>query len=61
MNYLDKQLFLTNSFDINYHLILDSSFDSSAKSAIKAVLSRYYHEGFFELKMEDFLELTNSP
>ena len=56
--YLDPNLFLTNFFDIRKDLILDSIFD---KLAIKKILSEYYHEGYFELKIEDFLELNNGP
>ena len=52
-NYLDTNFLLTKSFNIDKDLILDPSFN---KSAIKAVLSRYYHEGYFEMTMEDFLE-----
>ena len=51
--YLDTKLFLTKSFDIDEDLILDPSFN---KSTIKIVLSRYYHEGYFEMTTEDFLE-----
>ena len=56
--YLDPNLFLTNFFDIRKDLILDSIFD---KLAIKNILSKYYHEGYFEMKIEDFLEFHNSP
>ena len=52
-NYLDTNFLLTKSFNIDKDLILDSSFN---KSAIKAVLSSYYHEGYFEMTIEDFLE-----
>ena len=51
--YLDSNLFLTKSFNIDKDLLLDPSFN---KKVIKNVLSKYYHEGYFELTMEDFLE-----
>ena len=58
MGYIDKKLFLTKSFNIDQDLDIDPSFN---KSAIKKVLSKYYHEGYFEMTMEDFLELAESP
>ena len=56
--YLDTNLFLTKSFNIDKDLLINPSFD---KKLIKNVLSKYYHEGYFELTMEDFLELNNGP
>ena len=56
--YLDTDLFIKKSFKIDKDLILDPSFN---KSAIKKVLSKYYHQGYFEMTMEDFLELAESP
>ena len=56
--YLDPNLFLTNFFDIRKDLILDSIFD---KLAIKKILSKYYHEGYFKMKIVDFIEFHNSP
>ena len=56
--YLDSNLFLTKSFNIDKDLRLDPSFNPKV---IKQVLSKYYHEGYFELTMEDFLELNNGP
>ena len=56
--YLDSNLFLTKSFNIDKDLLLDPSFNPKV---IKNVLSKYYHEGYFELTMEDFLELNNGP
>ena len=56
--YLDSNLFLTKSFNIDKDLLLDPSFNPKV---IKNVLSKYYHEGYFKLTMEDFLELNNGP
>ena len=56
--YLDTNLFLTNFFNIDKDLLLSSSFN---KTVIKNKLAQYYHEGYFELMMEDFLELDKSP
>ena len=56
--YLDSNLFLTKSFNIDKDLLLDPSFNLKV---IKKVLSKYYHEGYFELTMEDFLELNDGP
>ena len=56
--YLDSNLFLTKSFKIDKDLLINPSFD---KKIIKNELSKYYHEGYFELTMEDFLELNNGP
>ena len=44
MGYIDKKLFLTKSFNIDQDLDIDPSFN---KSAIKKVLSKYYHQGYF--------------
>lgn len=58
IGYLDSNLFLTKFFNIEKDLILDSSFN---KSGIKKVLSKYFHEGYFEMTIQDFLELNNRP
>ena len=58
LGYLDKNLFLTKSYNIDEDLLLDPSFN---KKVIKNVLSKYYHEGYFELTMDDFLKLNNGP
>jgi len=56
--YLDPNLFLTKIFNIEKDLMLDSSFN---KSGIKKVISKYFYEGYFEMKIQDFLELNNGP
>ena len=58
IGYLNPNLYLTNLFNIDKDLILDPSFD---KTIIKNKLSQYYHEGYFELTIEDFLELNKGP
>ena len=58
IGYLNPNLYLTNLFNIDKDLLLDPSFD---KTVIKNKLSQYYHEGYFELTIEDFLELNKGP
>ena len=56
--YLDTNLFLTKSFNIDKDLLINPSFN---KTVIKNILAQYYHEGYFELMMDDFLELNECP
>ena len=51
LGYLDTNLHLTKYFNIYKDLLLDPSFN---KTVIKNILSQYYHEGYFELMMDDF-------
>ncbi len=61
MGYVDENLFLLKRFDPNKILILDNSFDENSTDKIKLLLMKYYHEGYFEMKLEDFLALNKPP
>jgi hypothetical protein len=60
MGYVDENLFLLKRFNPDQDLILDSSFNTSIKQ-IKSILMKYYNEGYFEMKLEDFLAVNKKP
>ncbi len=55
MGYVDENLFLLKRYDPDKSLILDKSFEETLVKKINSVLIKYHYEGYFEMKMEDFL------